>query len=43
MSIQSPSASPPHLVSMFVLYICVSFCFGNKIIYVIFLDSTYMQ
>ena len=40
---QSPSPSHPHflsLVSMFVLYLCLYFYFANKIIYIIFLDST---
>ena len=29
-------------VHIFVLYICVYFCFANKIIYTAFLDSKYM-
>ena len=30
-------------VHMFVLYICVYFCFANRFICTIFLDSTYMH
>jgi len=40
---QSPSLSHPHFlssVSMCVLYLCLYFYFANKIIYIIFLDST---
>ena len=39
-----PIPSFPSGVHMFVLYICVaiSVCFANKVIYTIFLDSTYM-
>ena len=41
--VQSPSSSHPRflsLVSMFVLYLCLYFYFANKIICIIFLDST---
>ena len=36
-----PSPLSPVGVPMFVLYLCAYFCFDNKIIYTVFLDSTY--
>ena len=32
----------PLSVHTFILYVCVYFCFANRFIYTIFLDSTYM-
>ena len=44
---QSPNSSHPTPfplgIHTFVLYVCLCFCFGNKIIYTNFLDSTYMR
>ena len=45
---QSPQFLPPHPFPPWYLYICslhlcLYFCFANKIIYTIFLDSTYMR
>ena len=46
MSIQSPNSSYPFFppgIHIFDLYMCLYFSFANKIIYNIFLDSTYMH
>ena len=37
------SPLPPLMIHIFVLCLCLYFCFANKFIYTIFLDSAYMH